>query len=444
MSERQAGTGSPDAKPRGRRPYALAVFFGLVGFLPANWLVRVPDVKNQAGASASELGVALLCGSLGGLVAILAAGRLCMRFGPQRVMVPASALLSLLIVLPGVSTSVRSLAIVLVLFGMAQATFNIALNSSAVEMAAASGNPMMPTLHGVFSVGGLAGAAVGGVFAERLSPGAHLGVMGVLGLLVTAVAGPPLLGSARTRTSADTPTGTTSGGIPWRSARWVVLLFGLIAACTAFAEFTNNNWATLHLRQDLGASAAVAAYCYACYAGAIAVGRFLGARLIRRLGETRVLCGGFLLASVAALVTSWAGHLPGGLAVAFPAYVVLGLGLANIYPIAIARGGVLGGPRGVSRISMVANLGALSQAPLIGFLADRHGLPTALSVVAVLAVGATGLAFGLRAWSSGTRPPAAPTDRPTHSTQHSTDPGPTGPASTDPASVSTSADEISA
>jgi predicted MFS family arabinose efflux permease len=445
VSRRQADAGSSDTTPHGRRPYALASFFGLVGFLPANWLVRVPDVKEQVGASDSELGLALLSGSLGSLAALLVAGRLCLRLGPRRVLVPASALLSLLITLPGVAPSLHSLALALVLVGMAQATFTIAVNSSAVEMAAASGSPLMPTLHGVFSVGGLAGAAVGGVVAERMSPGAHLGIVGVLGLLVTAVAGPPLLRSALASGPADPRSSATPDSIPWARARWIVLLFGVIAACTAFAEFTNNNWATLHVRRDLGTSASVAAYCYACYAGAIAVGRFLGARLIRRLGETRVLCGGFLLAAVATVLTSWAGHLPGGLAVAFVAYVALGLGLANIYPIAISRAGVLGGPRGVSRIGVAANLGALSQAPLIGFLADRYGLPTALTTVAVLSVSAATLAFGLRAWSSGTRPRTPLADRPSSPGPAATRPSATDAASGlsgDPADVSSSAEKL--
>ncbi len=414
----------PDPPPKTRHPVSLAVFFGLVGFVPANWLVRVPDVKAQVGASAGDLGLALLCGSLGSLAALTVAARLCERFGTRRVLVVAGFALCAILVLPGLAGSVRTLGAALAIFGVAQSMFNIALNSTAVEVATASGNPLMPTLHGIFSVGGLVGAALGGLLADHLSPVVHLGLTALLGLAVTAVAGPALLRSGRATAAAVAamPAGTTAPdraadtdsaahsatdrANAWRRVRWIVLSFGLVAACTAFGEYASNNWAALHLRQDLGATAAVAGYGYATYACAIAGGRFLGSRLIRRLGETAVLSGGFALAAVGVLIACWAGHLPGGgLPMAFAGYVVLGLGLANVYPVCISRAGALGGPRGVSRISMSASVGTLSQGPLIGFVADRHGLPLALSTVAVLAVLAAGVAFALRGW---TRPRTAP------------------------------------
>ncbi|GAA2758582.1 MFS transporter [Actinopolymorpha rutila] len=427
LPAQESAAALPDPTPKTRHPVPLAVFFALVGFVPANWLVRVPDVKAQVGASAGDLGLALLCGSLGSLAALTVAARICERFGTRRVLVVAGFALCAILVLPGLAGSVRALGAALAFFGMAQSTFNIALNSTAVEVATASGNPLMPTLHGIFSVGGLVGAALGGLLADHLSPVVHLGLTALLGLAVTATAGPALLRSGRATAAATAAAAATAPGTAapdgssdadransWRRVRWIVLAFGLVAACTAFGEYASNNWAALHLRQDLGATAAVAGYGYATYACAIAGGRFLGARLIRRLGETAVLSGGFALAAVGVLVASWAGHLPGaGLPVAFAGYVVLGLGLANVYPVCISRAGALGGPRGVSRISMSASLGILSQGPLIGFVADRRGLPLALSTVAVLAVLAAGVAFALRGWTRPRTPAPATSGPPT-------------------------------
>ncbi|WP_020577301.1 MFS transporter [Actinopolymorpha alba] len=423
MSERRGGEPARPATPTGpgpaRRPYALAVFFGLVGFLPANWLVRVPDIKAQVGATAGGLGLAMLTGSLAGLAATLLASRLCLKFGTRQVLVAGATLLSLVVVLPALAGSVAWLGVALVVHGLAQSTFNIALNSAAVEAAAASGNPMVPTLHGIYSVGALAGAVVGGFAADHLAPAPHLGLMAVLGLAVTLRFGPrlrsplpspqPTTDRAATTdsvTTTDRATSTPAAFVPdWRAARWIVLPFGVIALCTAFGEYASNNWAALHLREDLGTTAAVAGFGYAAYACAIAVGRFLGARLIRRFGDTVVLSGGFALAAVGSVAASWSGHLPhAGLPLAVAGYVVVGLGLANVFPIAIARGGVLGGPRGVSRVSVISSLGVLGQAPLIGFLADRYGLPTALSTVTVLSVCAAVLALVVRRWS--TAPPA--------------------------------------
>src|SRR5215813_9363234 len=50
-------------------------------------------------------------------------------------------------------------------------------------------------------------------------------------------------------------------------------LFGLIALCAAYDEGAIGDWGALHLRQDLGAGAGVAAAGYAAFALAEASGR---------------------------------------------------------------------------------------------------------------------------------------------------------------------------
>lgn len=394
----------------------LATFFAVMGFVPASWLVRVPDIKDQSGASASLLGVAFLWGGIAGIIAIMVAGRLCVRFGAAKVMVISSGLLCVCVVLPGVATSVPLLCGALVLVNLAQATFSIGLNSTGVAVSENSGTAMMPTLYGVFSVAGLAGAAVGGLAADHVSPAIHLGLTAGVGVLTTLGVGTALLRSSDPLTSTGDPAGVSeqadnnaSAPVPTSNSSaggLIVVCFGVLALSAAFATFAMNNWAALHLREDLHTSAAVAGYGYAAYRGATAAGQFLGSWLIRRIGEDALLVGGFLLGALGALVTSWAGYLPGGLLLAFAGYIVLGLGLANAIPITIGWGGRFGGPRGVSRTQAVSGIGVIAQAPLIGLLADLYGLPAALSSVAVLAVlgAALGVAMKLRSSSATTAP----------------------------------------
>lgn len=53
---------------------ALTVFFALDGFLFAGWVVRIPAIKHQTGASASTLGLALLGVSAGAVITMMLAG----------------------------------------------------------------------------------------------------------------------------------------------------------------------------------------------------------------------------------------------------------------------------------------------------------------------------------------------------------------------------------
>jgi MFS family permease len=130
---------------------------------------------------------------------------------------------------------------------------------------------------------------------------------------------------------------------------------------------------------------------------AMTVGRLSGTALLERLGQTRMLvaggltaCGGMLLAAFAPYV--WLVLIGFG---------VTGLGLANIFPVAIARAGALGGSDGVATASTLGYAGFLLGPPTIGFLADAAGLPTALTTVAVLAALSAVIAFAVRNVSVG-------------------------------------------
>src|SRR4051794_37132106 len=134
---------------------ALTVFFALDGFLFAGWVVRIPAIKQQTGASASTLGLALLGVSAGAVVTMMLTGRLCRRFGSHPVAVVCAVLLPLSIALPARTHSALSLGLVLLVFGAAYGGMNVAMNSAAVDLVAALRRPVMPSFHAAFSLGGM-------------------------------------------------------------------------------------------------------------------------------------------------------------------------------------------------------------------------------------------------------------------------------------------------
>ncbi len=360
---------------------ALTVFFALDGFLFAGWVVRIPAIKQQTGASAGELGLALLGVSAGAVVTMVLTGRLCHRFGSHPVTVVCGALMALAIALPAQTHSALALGLVLLAFGAAYGGINVAMNSAAVDLVAALRRPVMPSFHAAFSLGGMVGAGLGALVAGGLSPAAHLLALAGVGLLVTALAGRVLLRHpAPVRPS---PPQAEGRGLDGRTRR-LVLLFGLIALCTAYGEGAMADWGALHLEQDLAAAPGVAAVGYSLFALAMTAGRLSGTALLERLGQTRTLVAGGLTAS--------AGMLLGALApttwLALAGFAVMGLGLANIFPVAVARAGALAGPGGVAAASTLGYGGMLLGPPAIGLIAEWASLPLALTTVAVLAAGA--------------------------------------------------------
>ncbi|WP_338675002.1 MFS transporter [Streptomyces sp. SCSIO 30461] len=405
-----------DFAPRSltRLRIALTLFFALDGFLFAGWVVRIPAIKEQTGASASTLGLALLGVSAGAVVTMTLTGRLCERFGTRPMTMVAGALLSLSIALPAQTHSALSLGLVLLLFGAAYGGINVAMNSAAVELVAVLRRPVMPSFHAAFSLGGMVGAGLGGLVAAGLSPALHLFALAAIGLLVTAVAGSMLLRHRLPTPPADAATATTTRTPPSTSGRAardsghtrrLVLLFGVIALCTAYGEGALADWGALHLEQDLHAHPGIAAAGYSLFALTMTVGRLTGTTLLERLGQTKVLAAGG--------ATAAAGMLIGALAptawLALAGFAITGLGLANIFPVAVGRAGALAGPSGVATASTLGYGGMLLGPPVIGFLADWFSLPVALTTVAALA--ATAGVIGISARRSAPANPASPEDR---------------------------------
>ncbi|MEU7133323.1 MFS transporter [Streptomyces sp. NPDC046261] len=372
---------------------ALTLFFALDGFLFAGWVVRIPAIKEQTGASAGDLGMALLGVSAGAVATMMVTGRLCQRFGSHPVTVAAALVMSLGIALPPLTHSALTLGLVLLVFGAAYGGINVAMNSAAVDLVAALRRPVMPGFHAAFSVGGMLGAGLGGLVAGHLSATRHLLLLTAIGLVVAAVAGRALLAHPAPRPpragAAPDPVGRRRAT---GRERRLITVFGVIALCTAYGEGALADWGALHLEQDLSARPGLAAVGYSAFALAMTVGRLSGTALLERLGQTRVLVAGGATAALGMLI----GSLAPTVWVAFAGFAVTGLGLANIFPVAIGRAGELAGPAGVAAASTFGYGGMLLGPPAIGFLADWFSLPVALTTVAALSAMAALIAYATR------------------------------------------------
>jgi MFS family permease len=398
---------------------ALTAFFAFDGFVFATWAVRIPAVKAATGASPAELGVALL-GVSGGAIATMAlSGMLCRRFGAVRVLLIGAAWLSLALLLPALARSALALGLALVVFGIGYGCVNVAANTVAVDVVGALRRPVMSSFHAAWSLGGLAGAAIGGLLAPRLSPLPHFAIVTVLGLAVTIVAGRVLLttalpaaaevpaagdpeavdeeigsGTAGSRAAAAGP---TAGSVPAagpgddRAHAWrVVLLLGILAACSTYGEGSVTDWGALRLH-GLGAGAGLAAIGYAAFALAEACGRLAGTGLLARFGQRTVLVSGGLATCAGMLCAALAPTI----AVVVAGFALAGLGVANAFPTAMSRVGLLAGPHGVALASTLGYGGFLLGPPAIGFLSAAVGLGPSLTTVSALALVSAALGWSL-------------------------------------------------
>jgi MFS family permease len=93
-----------------------------------------------------------------------------------------------------------------------------------------------------------------------------------------------------------------------------LMLLGFIAFCAFLLDGVAYSWSAVHLRTQYDGSVGLAAAAFTVFAGALAIGRLFGDRLVARWGRVRVVQG---CGAVAAIGSSLAVVAPtAGLSIA--------------------------------------------------------------------------------------------------------------------------------
>jgi fucose permease len=359
---------------------ATRLIFLVSGLAMSTWAPMVPYVKVRLGLDDAQLGVALLAFGGGSMLSMPFVGWLAHRLGNRAVVMSAGLLMCLALPALAQVSSVTMLVGTLLYFGVMLGAVDVAMNAYAVEVERRSDDRLMSGFHGLFSVGGLSGAALlSTLLALGLAlPGAAITIAIALALTVLWLRN-GLRGDASSG-SVDIREKSRAGMPPARA--W---LLGLMCFVSFMAEGSMLDWSALFLRDVRGMAAASAGLGYACFSVAMAAGRFSGDRLIARYGPVwtvrlgaGVAVAGFLL--VACIPLTMAALL---------GFVLIGLGASNIVPVMFSAAGHLPGTAPAVSIATATTLGyvgLLSGPALIGFVAHASSLSVAFVAMAGLLV----------------------------------------------------------
>ena len=281
--------------------------FFIAGFGIAAWAPLVPYAKARAGLDEGTLGLLLLSLGVGSILAMPIAGALASRYGCRRVLTVGTLLVCLALPLLATASSIPLLIATLFLFGAGLGTVDSTTNLQAVIVERASGKTMMSGFHGMFSLGGIVGAAgVSGLLGLGLTPLAAMGVVILLLLAALLKAAPHLLSYAG-----------ESSGPAFAVPHGIVLFIGGMCFIVFLAEGAALDWSAVFLAQERGIDTAYAGLGYAAFALTMTVGRLTGDRIVRRLGATRVIVGGGLTAAGGLTPPRPPPRAPSGRAAAF-------------------------------------------------------------------------------------------------------------------------------
>ena len=379
----------------------MSAYFLMMGLTAGVWMARIPAVKAQAHLSDGTLGVALFAVPIGLVAGAAVAERLVDRIGsagPSRVCGVGNCLL---IITPGLARNLPELMAGLFAVGLSGGTLDVSQNAQGVRVEAAYGRPVMTSLHAGYSFGAITGELIGGGFAwAGVGPLPSLAAAGLAGAVTDGVAGHWLLpgrhapadDAAAGFRDAATPAVQAAYGPPSapaqrdrRHVRRLIIALGVLGICGLAGEGAAGDWSAVYLKDNLGTSAAVAALGFAAFSVTMTAGRAVGDRLISRFGTVRLVrwCG---LLAAAGLAGSLISKNP---YTAIAGFAVFGAGLSVVVPQVFAAGGRADPDRPGSGLARVVGLGyaGMTAGPaVIGAVASRAGLHTALVIPVLLAL----------------------------------------------------------
>ena len=351
------------------------IAFFIAGFGLAAWAPLVPYAKARAGLDEATLGLLLLCLGAGSILAMPIAGLLATRFGCRKVTIGGTLLICLALPLLATASSIPLLIATLFIFGAGLGVVDSTVNLQAVIVERASGRNMMSGFHGLFSVGGIAGAAgVSALLALGLSPLWAIAVVIVLILGALAKAAPHLL-----------PYGSESSGPAFAIPHGVVLFIGALCFIVFLAEGAMLDWSAVFLTTEKSMGDAYAGLGYAAFALTMTAGRLFGDTVVKRLGPTRVIVMGGLFAALGMGLAT----LAPGWEVALLGYALVGAGCSNIVPVlysAVGKQTVMPEHSAVPAITTLGYAGILAGPAAIGFIAHASSLSAAFLLITALLV----------------------------------------------------------
>lgn len=366
--------------------------FFLLGLAVGSQGVLWADVLGAIGVSKGTFGTAQLTAPLVSVVLLLLGGQLAAHFGKKWLGIASLALYALAGIVLAATMNLWSLIGALVLLGAGNGFFETAMNGATLDWEHAVGRSVLNLMHAGYSAGAVIGAlGAGALRSIGWQPRAVFLLLTVLAFLMLGatlfVRYPPV--------DVD-ETASTGPGATLRlvfSSRALIAL-ALLCVLGAVGESIANLWSVIYLR-DRGAGVLFGGGTFALFNVAMVMGRLMNAPVVARFGARLSL----QLTGIGLIVTTALLLIPGGLALAVIAFLLLGISVAGVIPTVLGEAARLApGQSGAVSGGMLAAvyLSFMVCPPLIGALADRFSLQAALVIIGVSGLGVLLLTRGVR------------------------------------------------
>ena len=362
---------------------AVSAFFFSAGFCFASWASRIPDIQQKLVLNEAGLGMVLLSLPIGLMVSLPVSGFVVARYGSRHTAIIAALLYAFLLPFLGLVTLAWQLVIVLFLFGFAGNLLNISMNTQGVSVEAIYGRSIMASFHGVWSVAGFSGAAVGALMLSLvISPFLHFCVVAMLVCCLVLMTYKYLLVND-IHSDSKAPV--------FAKPDSALLKLGLIAFCCMVCEGTMFDWSGIYFAKEVQVPKSLTTLGYVAFMTTMAGGRFAGDWMSVKIGRKNMIrMSGLLIAGGLMLAVALPFIVPATIG-----FLVTGMGVSSVVPLlysAAGRSGKVASGVALAAVSTIGYLGFLFGPPVIGLIAQAFSLRWSFALIAFLGLGVTLLA----------------------------------------------------
>jgi MFS family permease len=279
------------------RPARIGVsnFFFISGLCFATWASRIPDIQRHIGLGKAELGTVLFASPVGSMLCLPLAGWLVTKFGSRNCLLVGSFIYAAILCMIGFVDTVWQLVAALFFFGMSGNLMNISVNTQAVGVEALYRRSIMASFHGLWSLAGFTGAAIGTLMVSLgISTLSHF-------LIVAALMSMAVIVFFRfTLKEDDRGREKTKFKFSWNNVQSIITL-GIIAFCCMGCEGCMFDWSGIYFRDVVKSPVQLVTVGYTVFMATMATGRFIADAMVTRFGTTRVLQASGTLITLACL-----------------------------------------------------------------------------------------------------------------------------------------------
>ena len=351
-----------------------AVFFFISGFGYATWASRIPTIQYQLHLNEAQLGAVLFALPIGLLFTLPITGRLLSIYSSRAVLLFGALFINVVLSLIGLTTNIWQLAITLFCLGSARNLLNISNNAHAVCVQKLYKKSIMAMFHGVWSLAGFAGAALGYVMVYyNIAPKYHFLSVSILLLIFS------LWFFKYTLYEEPVPQPKRKlFALPEKG----LLTFSFICFASMACENTMYDWSGIYFEKVVHVAKSTATAGFVVYMVAMTLGRLIGDWLINRYGVKALLkfsgifiFSGLMLAALFPFV-----------ATATFGFILVGFGVSCIVPMVFqiaGRSTTMSTGTALASISTIGYFGFLLVPPFVGFVAQAFSLRLSFGIIAL-------------------------------------------------------------